>query len=565
MKKTLQITFNLFGLALAVFFITACATESDEDSFDVNIHINAADELGDLQHIWRFFGADEPNYAYMENGKKLLKDLGGFSPGNVYFRAHSLLCTGDGTPALKWGSTNIYTEDEQGNPIYSWNIIDSIFDAYLENGVRPYVQIGFMPEALSTNPEPYKHQWNPSLPYGEIFTGWAFPPKDYNKWEELVYQWTKHCVEKYGKEEVEQWYWETWNEANGGYWQGTVEEFNKLHDYAINGVLRALPTARVGGPDVAGYGGEFTRTFLDHCLDGTNYATGETGTQLDFIAFHAKGRPVFDSGYVQMNMARQLKTIDNGFQLITSYPKFADLPIVIGESDPEGCAACQGDQLGYRNGTMYSSYTAASFVRKLDLALKHNVNLEGALTWAFEFEDQPYFAGFRALSTNGINKPVLNVFKMFSMMEGKRIAVSSDAAIPLDKIVEESVRENPDVSAYASIDGGKLYIMVWHYHDNDVPGPTSSISLQLANLPVESGKATMDTYLIDQNHSNSYTTWLDMGSPQDPSPEQYRELEESSILEKVAGQKKIKVNQSQANIELTLHRQGVTLLVLDIE
>ena len=127
---------------------------------------------------------------------------------------------------------------------------------------------------------------------------------------------------------------------------------------------------------------------------------------------------MFDSGFVRMNVGRQLATIEKGFKLVASIPNAIGLPIVIGESDPEGCAACQGDHLGYRNGTMYSSYTAASFVRKLDLAAKHGVNFDGALTWAFEFEEQSFFAGFRAISTNGINKPVYNVFKMFSLMEG---------------------------------------------------------------------------------------------------------------------------------------------------
>ena len=374
-----------------------------------------------------------------------------------------------------------------------------------------------------------------------------------------------HCIDRYGKEEVEQWYWETWNEPNINYWQGTDEEFHRLHDYAINGVLRALPTARVGGPDAAGSGGNFTREFIEHCLEGTNYATGETGTQLDFIAFHAKGSPNFDSGYVQMNMARQLRSIDQGFRIVASYPATKDLPIIIGESDPEGCAACQGDQLGYRNGTMYSSYTAASFVRKMDLAEKYGVNLEGALTWAFEFEDQPYFAGFRALATNGINKPVLNVFRMFSMMEGERVAVISDAAVPLDTIVRRSVRGNPDVSAYASYIGDRLYIMAWHYHDDDVTGPAASIQLNIANLPVGSGSARMDTYLVDHEHSNAYTTWLEMGSPQDPTPEQYLKLEESSLLEKVTGNRKVPVRDGMADIELVLDRQGVTLLVLEFQ
>src|SRR6185295_19777063 len=107
-----------------------------------------------LKPIWRFFGADEPNYATMKNGRKLMKELGSLGTPQVYFRTHNLLTSGDGTPALKWGSTNAYTEDAQGNPKYDWTILDPIFDTYLKNGVRPYVQIGFMPEALSVKPQP---------------------------------------------------------------------------------------------------------------------------------------------------------------------------------------------------------------------------------------------------------------------------------------------------------------------------------------------------------------------------------------------------------------------------
>ena len=200
----------------------------------------------ELKPIWRFFGADEPNYANMKDGRKLLGELGQLGSPQVYFRAHNLLTTGDGTPALKWGSTNAYTEDAQGKPVYDWRVLDRIFDTYRERGLKPYAQIGFMPQALSVKPEPYQHEWRPGLPYNDVYTGWAYPPKDYAKWAELVYQWVKHCVERYGRAEVESWYWEVWNEPNIGYWQGTPEEFHKLHDYAIDAVRRALPT-RAGG------------------------------------------------------------------------------------------------------------------------------------------------------------------------------------------------------------------------------------------------------------------------------------------------------------------------------
>ena len=357
-------------------------------AFPVHIQVDASKVTAPLKQIWRFFGADEPNYAYMKDGQKLIADMGRLAPNHVYFRAHSLLVTGDGTPALKWGSTNAYREDAQGNPIYDWAIVDRIFDTYLQRNVKPYVEIGFMPEALSTKPQPYKHSWTPLAKYEEIYTGWAYPPTDYKKWGDLIYAWARHCVEKYGRAEVEQWYWETWNEANIGYWRGTPEEFRKLHDYTVDAVRRALPTAKVGGPDTAGNGGQFTRDFFEHQLRGTNYATGKTGTPIDFVSFHAKGRPEYVDGHVRLGIANQLAAIDGGFQIVASFPELKSKPIVIGESDPDGCAACQGPQLGYRNTTMYSSYTAAAFARKHDLAERHGVNLEGALTWAFEFEDQ---------------------------------------------------------------------------------------------------------------------------------------------------------------------------------
>jgi len=145
--------------------------------FPVTIAIDAGKPLGELKPIWRFFGADEPNYATMKDGKKLIAELGELRPQQVYFRAHNLLCTGDGSPALKWGSTNIYTEDAQGRPVYDWTIVDRIFDTYLARGVRPYVEIGFMPQALSTHPEPYQHEWRPGASYGKIGTGWSYHRK----------------------------------------------------------------------------------------------------------------------------------------------------------------------------------------------------------------------------------------------------------------------------------------------------------------------------------------------------------------------------------------------------
>jgi len=541
------------------------ATNALTDAFAVSMTVDAAKPLGEFKAIWRMFGADEPNYATMKNGRKLIGELGALKPRDVYFRAHNLLCSGDGTPALKWGSTGVYSEDANGRPIYSWKILDGIFDTYLTNGVRPYAQIGFMPEALSIKPQPYQHTWTPAAKYSEIVTGWAYPPKDYDKWRELVFQWAKHCVERYGQTEVQAWYWEVWNEANGFYWKAKPEEFHKLHDYAIDGVRHALPTARVGGPDSAGAGGRWTRGFIEHCLRGTNYATGKIGTPLDFVAFHAKGSPTYVNGHVRMGIANHLREVDAGFSIVKSYPELKNVPIVIGESDPEGCAACQGAQLGYRNGTMYSSYTAASFARKLELARRHSVNLDAALTWAFTFEDQPLFAGFRQLATGGIDLPVMNVFRMFHQMSGQQLPVTSDSAVSLDDIKTSGVRGRPDVSGLASLDHNKLAVLLWHYHDDDVVGPNAAVKLTLNEIPFNSGKAKLIRYAIDADHSNAFTAWQKMGSPAQPTADQYEQLEKAGRLTQVGSAEVVSVNDGGVRLSLPLARQAVVLLVLSWE
>lgn len=529
-----------------------------------NIKIGLTNKTGNVKPIWAFFGYDEPNYTYMKDGKKLLGELSALSPVPVYVRTHNLLTTGNGTAHLKWGSTNAYTEDANGNPVYNWTIADSIFDTFIKRGIKPVAEIGFMPKALSTNPDPYEHAWTPAADYKKIYTGWAYPPKDYNKWGELVYQWVKHCVERYGKDEVRSWWWEVWNEPDIGYWQGTREEYLKLYDYAADAVKRAFPEARIGGPTTTSPRGEnarnFLTAFLEHCANGTNYATGKKGSPLDYISFHAKGSPKFMNGFVRMNMSVQLTDLYKGFQTVAS-TKYKDLPIIIGENDPEGCAACSVDfnpQNAYRNGTMYSSYTAACYARIYDIARQTGVNIEGAVSWSFEFENQPWFAGFRDLSTNGVDKPVLNVFRLFGLMRGQRLQVDNDRALPLEQLMSSGVHDSSaDVQAFASSDTRAAYILVWNYYDDDVSGPPAEININVNDVP--SKVVSLTRYSIDEVNSNAYTLWKKMGLPQNVSKEQYAELEKAGKL-KQTDQQKITVKKGSLVTRINLQRQGVSLL-----
>jgi xylan 1,4-beta-xylosidase len=248
---------------------------------------------------------------------------------------------------------------------------------------------------------------------------------------------------------------------------------------------------------------------------------------------------------------------------VASFPELRNTPIIIGESDPEGCAACSArmhPQNAYRNGTMYSSYTAAQIARTYELADLHGVNLLGSVTWAFEFEDQPYFDGFRDLATNGIAKPVLNVFRMLGQMGGQRVAVESTSAMSLTSIRDTGVTGKSDVNALASRRDRTAAILVWNYHDDDVPSPPAEVEVVVEGLPA--GRALLHHYRIDAEHSNAYEAWKKMGSPQPPSPEQYRQLEKFGHLQLLGSPQWLHSEKDRLTLRFDLPGQGVSLLKL---
>jgi xylan 1,4-beta-xylosidase len=535
----------------------------------VTIRVNAAETAGPFKPIYGYFGYDEPNYTYAPNGRKLVGELAALSSVPVYIRTHFMLATGDGTPGLKFGSTNAYTEDASGKPVYDWTITDRIFDTYLHAGAKPFVEIGFMPQALSVKPDPYHPTWIPGAKNDQYSIGWSYPPKDYAKWGELVNQWVRHAMQKYGRSEVATWYWEVWNEPDISYWHGTPEEYDKLYDYAADGVKRAMPEAMVGGPASTGPSNEraakFLRQFLEHCSSGKNSATGATGAPLDFITYHAKGRPSVVEGHVRMGISKNAEDVNKGFQIVNTFPKFRTLPIVLSESDPEGCAACSArvyPQNAYRNGALYASYTAAMMKNIFELADSAKTNIAGMLTWAFEFEDQPYFDGFRTLATNGIDKPVLNVFRMAGLMRGDRVKTESTGQIPLQAMLKEGVRGNPDVDAFAVRSDRAISVLAWNYHDDDRPAPDANVQLEINGVPDAVRRVLLHHYRIDETHSNAWTAWKTMGSPQHPTPEQYTALEAAGQLQQLDSPRWMEVRGGAAKLTITLPRQAVSLLEL---
>ena len=508
----------------------AIGLRATEDAVTVSVF---PDEIvGELRPIWNYYGYDEALTTLTPEGQHLLAELNALTAQPIRVRVHHLLTSGDGTLALKWSSTNVYTEDDAGNPIYDWSRLDQIMDALTAPGIEPFVQAGFMPQDLSSQPEPYTPKLTQrGLPKDMVSGGAFYPPKDYQKWQDLIAAWVQHCVDRYGRARVESWLWEPWNEPESPYWKGTLEEFFMLYDHFAAGVKSILPRARVGGPHVTdpGWknGDRFMMAFLEHCRSGLNAATGEIGTPLDFVAFHAKGTTRLDeNGNVEMSLGNQLKTIDTYARIIASFPEFKDLPVYIGESDPEGCAGCPATldpERDYRRTSQFAAYSAAAFMRKQDLMAQHDVRLEGAVSWAFTFHDQPWFNGLRAFTTNEVALPVLNAFRLFSRLEGQpRVRVENARMLATADIIAKGVRGQADVGAVAT--AGE--VLLWNYHDVAGAGDPGAVTVRWPhrhNGPVELRR-------VDQTHGNAYTTWRALGEPQNPSADEIKTLHEAARM-----------------------------------
>jgi xylan 1,4-beta-xylosidase len=533
----------------------------------VSIQIDLTKSQGAYKPIYSWFGYDESNFTTMKYGGQLLTELHDLSPVPVYIRAHHLLTSGNGVPELKWSSSNVFTLDANGKPVYDFTITDQTFDAFEKAGVRPMVEFGFMPKDLAAPVEGVK-EYQIHYPANAITGASNNPPKDYAMWGELVRKYTEHLVQRYGKEKTSTWYWEVWNEPDIPYWHGTPAEYYKLYDYAVAGVRKALPNAIVGGPASTGPASEkaivFLDNFLKHVANDKSLADGKT-IPLDFISFHPKGSPKVVDGHVQMGLANELRATESGFKIVAKYPKFIHLPIILSEADPEGCAACSAKvnpANAYRNGPLYPTYTAAAIKSLFELQDRYKVNLISMLTWSFEFEGRDYFEGFRTLATNGVDKPVLNVFRMAALMSGDRVATTSTSQIPLNDILKDGVKGNPDIDAFATKSASEAAVMLWNYHDDDVPAVGSEVTVVVAGLPAGVHRVLLEHYRIDQTHSNSYTVWKSMGSPQKPTAEQVEQLKASGHLELLTSPLWLDVDNGKVTIPTSLPRQATSLLRL---
>jgi xylan 1,4-beta-xylosidase len=525
----------------------------------VNVSVDATAAGTPLERVWPFHGYDEINYTTTPEGEALLGAIAAAHTAPVHVRSHFLLNTGDGTPAMKWGSTNVYTEDAAGNPIYSWTLTDGIMDAIAAAGAFPFVELGFMPEALSTNPLPYQNSSTTMLDGGCFY-----PPTDYSKWADLIGAWAMHADGRY-PDVAARWLWELWNEPDVGYWNGTFADYAKLYDYTEAALHAVLPNAALGGPAVAGAGGSFLPQFLEHCATGTNAVTGGTGTRLDLVTFHAKGSVALSGDHVEMDLGNQLRLHQAGFSAV-ALSQFKATPIYITEADPDGCAACPVSDTpadAYRTSPAYGAYEISMMKHSLELEAQMGVELGGLLTWAFTFPGTPYFAGYRVLASNGIHLPVLSAFQLLGRLDGTRLPLTSSGAHSLDDILANGVRAAPEIDGLATLNGAAIQILAWNYHDDLVTVAATPVHLAIT-VPVGFGPSARVSHLrVDESHGDAYAVWVSQGMPPNPSDAQITALQGAMSPAPLVPDSTVPVGvDGSVGVDFDLPRFGVSLITI---
>ena len=536
------------------------------------INIDASKWMGTLGHTWNYIGYDECNYTHSPGGMQLLSKLGRLEKP-YYVRAHHLLCTGICHGFYKWGSTNIYIEDEDGNPVYSFDVIDKMCDIWLASNCKPFFEIGFMPMHLADMTGTDPAAANDIREYQR--SGWNRPPKDYDKWYDLIHALMVHLAGRYGVDELETWYFEMWNEPDIFYWTGTHEEFCKLYDYTEAAIHDVMPTARFGGPSTCGAlapdssAAIFLRDFLRHTASGKNHKTGGTGTRLDFTSFHTKGGGYGFTTSKNLESTPSVKRFLEQVRICGSIINecgYGHLECIISEADPDGWAAggrFDNPVFDFRNTEYYASYVASSYKNLYDIAEELGIDMR-PLAWAFMFEGERCFEGTRTFSTQGIDKAMFNVFKMYAKLGNRRVELSSTRSLSPEKYDDyQGKGQGAEINGWATLTGMKsVEALLYCHEDTWNSEDVYKIGFEAANIPFE-GPYTLTHYRIDNNHSNAYSEWVRQGRPDYPAGCRYDAIKARDGLELYCPPRSVIAIEGIVRLEFDMPVKSVSLIVIE--
>ena len=448
-------------------------------AFPETVVVDAAGPSHPFPHFWeQVFGSGRAILSLRESYRQDLRAMRSVT-GIQYVRFHAILHDENG----------VYDEDAQGRPVYNFSYVDQIYDGLLADGVRPFVELSFMPKKLSTTPPVLHPFWYKPL---------VSPPKDYGKWGELIRTFTHHLVDRYGIDEVAQWYFEVWNEPNIDFWAGQPREstYFQLYAAAALAVKGVNPRLRVGGPSTA------QAAWVDHLIA---YCV-QNNVPIDFASTHVYGndrsQDVFGTDEVISRRDMVARAVSKVFDQV-KHSAHPDLPIHWTEYNAS-----------------YMNEPAVTDAPFMGPWLANNIRQCDGLTttmsyWTFSdvFEEPgvvktPFYGGYGVFAANGIPKAAFNAFRLLHKLGTDRLNVDSESVLATRRA------------------DGVLEVAAWNYAAPEEAGSPREMTLSFKGLGA--GKHTVRIQRVDADHGSPLKAWEDMGRPVSPTRVQIAALKKAA-------------------------------------
>ena len=465
------------SLALATFLaanIALCRQLFAQEQ----IEIDASAQTTPFPHFWeQMFGSGRAILTLRESYREDLRAVKLVADFR-YVRFHAIL----------HDEVGVYNEDEHGEPVYNFAYVDQIYDGLLKLGVRPFVEISFMPKKLAFNPDalhPFWYKQNVS------------PPKSMERWDALMTHFAQHLVDRYGIDEVSKWYFEVWNEPNIDFWGGIPRQKSYFDLYAHTArALKAVnPRLRVGGPATAA---------AAWVPDFVKYAAANH-VPVDFVSTHGYADDTVEDLFgtnddIPMDH-RMGRAVAKVHAEIKSSP-MPNLPLMWTEWNVQG--------MNESRDTIFVGPALANTIRECDGL----VDMLSFWTFSDVFEEggpipQPFEGQFGLRAKGGINKPSYYSYGLLHQLGDQRIPSTSN-----------------NIIATKSADG-YLAVVAWNLVDPDQQGTTRTMELTFRDV-APNAKITLQR--VDTDHGNVLPRYAAMGKPLDPTPDQVEQLNRETAL-----------------------------------
>jgi xylan 1,4-beta-xylosidase len=466
-------------LLMGAFFVStfsglSCAYAQTHES----IVIDATGPASQFPHFWEhMFGSGRAILSLRNSYRRDLREVKQ-ATGMRYVRFH----------AIFHDEVGVYDEDAQGNPVLNFSYVDQIYDGLLANGVRPFVELSFMPKKLAAKEALQAFWYKPNVS----------PPKDYGKWDEMITQFARHLVERYGIDEVSQWYFEVWNEPNLDFWAGEPRQasYFELYEHTARDLKAVSSRLRVGGPATAQ--AAWADAFIRYCID--------KHVPVDFVSSHVYGNDraedVFGTHEKIPRDRMVCRAVAKVHEQITHSPR-PDLPLIWSEFN-----ASYMNELDVTDAA-YMGPWLADTIRQCD-GLVQEMSY-----WTFSdvFEEQgvvkqPFYGGYGLIAAGGIPKPAFNAFSLLHRLGEQRLSVHADDAL---------VTRQAD---------GSLVAAVWNLSDPGTKGVGKDVELRFEHARVGRVQVTR----VDPDHGDVHKSYEAMGSPRYPTSEQIDKLRAAAQL-----------------------------------